>query len=84
MIGRLRGLFTEHPASVGETYVQHLVAACGFAVSMVVGGLACLAHAVLPFIFVTTASRTVARLHDRMIKNRARVSSGLPDSTSRS
>jgi hypothetical protein len=73
MIDHLRRLFTEHPASVGETYAQHLASACGFAVAMVAGGLACLAHAVLPFVFVTTASRTVTRLYDRMVKHRARV-----------
>ena len=32
--------FTEHPASVGETYGEHLVHATGFGVRMVLGGLA--------------------------------------------
>jgi len=81
MIEHLRKLFTEHPASVGETYGQHLRAASGFALAMIAGGLACLLHALLPFLCVTTGSRTVARLHDRMIRNRAQVSSKVRDST---
>jgi len=81
MIEHLRKLFTEHPASVGETYGQHFRAAFGFALAMVVGGLACLLHALLPFLCVTTGSRTVGRLHERMVRNRAQVSSKGRDST---
>jgi hypothetical protein len=65
---RLARLFTTHPEAVGETYGEHLVAATGFGLRLVLGGLACCVHAVLPFAFVTTASRTVRELHDRMGK----------------
>lgn len=71
MKGLLRP-FTEHPASVGETYFEHLCRAAGFAFSMLVAGIACLIHALLPFLFVTTGSRTVTKLHDRMVQNRRR------------
>lgn len=64
--------FTEHPASVGETYAEHLRAASGFGIAMVGAGLACLVHALLPFLFVTTGSRTIGALHERMIANRRR------------
>ena len=64
--------FTEHPATVGETYAEHLRAASGFGMAMVGGGLACLVHALLPFLFVTTGSRTIGTLHERMITNRRR------------
>jgi len=67
----LSSLFTEHPASVGETYGQHLVNAAGFSARMIGAGIACLVHALLPFLFVRTGSNTIARLHDRMILNRA-------------
>jgi len=50
---------------------------------MVTGGLARLVHALLPFRCVRTGSGTVARLHERMITNRARVSSGVHDPTPR-
>lgn len=63
-------LFTEHPASVGESYLEHLVNAVGFAVRMMLGGLACLVHAVFPFLFVKTGSRMIAGLNDRMIVHR--------------
>jgi hypothetical protein len=68
----LRTLFTEHPASVGETYFQHLGQALGFAGRMFVGSLACLAHAFLPFLCVKTGSKCIDELHDRMVANRDR------------
>lgn len=58
--------FTRHPHSVGETYGEHFVAASGFGLAMVVAGVACLIHGVLPFAFQTTGSRCVARLHERL------------------
>ena len=58
--------FVAHPAGVGETYGQHLRFAASFGGSMIGGGLACLVHAFLPFLFQTTGSRTVRRLHQRL------------------
>ncbi|MDP2322666.1 MAG: DUF6356 family protein, partial [Gammaproteobacteria bacterium] len=37
-------LFTEHPASVGESYIEHLISATGFSLRMIGAGLACLVH----------------------------------------
>jgi hypothetical protein len=68
-MGRLS--FTEHPASVGETYGEHLAAASGFGLTLVTAGLACLLHGLLPFLFTTTGSDTVRRLYDRMVLARA-------------
>jgi len=65
-------LLTEHPASVGETYTQHLASATGFSLRMIAAGLACLIHALLPFLFVKTGSNAIVALHDRMVLNRAR------------
>lgn len=67
-------LFTAHPASVGETYMQHLGHACRFGMRMVVAGSACLIHAILPFLFLRTGSRAVEDLHWRMVANRRPVS----------
>ena len=64
--------FTAHPRNVGETYGEHFGVAMGFAVAMIIGGLACAVHAVLPFLFTTTGSQTIRRLHDRMVANRQR------------
>jgi hypothetical protein len=64
--------FTEHPHAVGESYTEHFSVATGFGLSMIVGGLACLVHGVLPFMCTTTGSRTIRTLHDRMVTNRTR------------
>jgi len=63
-------LFSEHPRSVGETYLQHLWAAAGFGVRMIAGGCACLMHALLPFLFCRTGSRTIAALNEEMLTRR--------------
>lgn len=68
----LHRLFTEHPASVGESYFQHLAAAWGFSWRMMLASLACLVHALLPFLFEKTGSQAITRLHDRMVVNRQR------------
>jgi hypothetical protein len=62
--------FTEHPASVGESYSEHLLRAVYFGTRMVFAGVACLVHGVLPFLFVRTGSRAIAELNDRMVVNR--------------
>ena len=62
--------FTEHPASVGESYTEHLFRAVCFGSRMVFAGVACLIHGVLPFLFVRTGSRAIAELNDRMVVNR--------------
>lgn len=58
--------FTDHPRSVGESYLQHLRFAAGVGGTMVAGGLACFVHALFPFLCETTGSRTIRRLNDRV------------------
>jgi hypothetical protein len=65
-------LFTKHPAAVGETYIEHMGVAFGFGTQMIVGGMACLLHGVFPFLFTRTGSKTIERLHARMVQNRVR------------
>jgi uncharacterized circularly permuted ATP-grasp superfamily protein len=64
--------FREHPASVGETYVEHFGVATSFGFTLVKAGLACLVHAVLPFLFTTTGKRAIEDLHRRMVTHRDR------------
>ena len=59
-------MFTEHPNSVGETYAEHMVNASYFGGRMVLAGLACMVHALLPFTFVHTGSQAVESLNARM------------------
>ncbi len=65
-------LFTEHPRSVDETYVEHMGMALSFAGWLGLAALACLVHAFLPFLFEKTGSRIIDGLHDRMVRNRRR------------
>ena len=66
----IKQAFTEHPASVGETYFEHLRRAAGFSVRMLAGGLACLIHGLLPFLFTRTGSDVIRELNDCMVVNR--------------
>ena len=66
----LTQLFTRHPASVGETYLQHLRAAATFGLRMLAGGLACVVHALLPFLFERTASGYIEQLYRQMVLSR--------------
>ncbi len=65
--------FTQHPTEVGETYGDHLATAGAFGFQMAVGGLCCMIHAVFPFLFVNTASRTMDKLHRRMTRRSDKV-----------
>ncbi|MBY8820816.1 DUF6356 family protein [Sphingomonas colocasiae] len=65
-------LLTDHPASVGETYLEHMGQATSFGTTMILAGIACLIHGLIPAWFVSTGSKTISRLHDRMVINRRR------------
>jgi len=62
--------FTDHPATVNETYFEHLRTAVGFGGSMLLGGLACLAHGLFPWLCLTRGSDTIRALHHRMVSHR--------------
>ena len=74
-------MFTEHPASVGETYGQHLVHASYFGGRMVLAGLACMLHALLPFIFVRTGSEAIEQLNARMLARRRQGAAATPSAS---
>ena len=59
--------FTAHPASVGETYFEHMRFARKFGGRMLLGGAAAVVHSLFPFLFVTTASR----INDQFVEIRA-------------
>lgn len=66
----LHRLFTEHPASVGETYWDHLLRASWFGGKMLLAAGACLIHAIFPFLFVKTGSQAITRLYSEMVTHR--------------
>ena len=65
MTARLARLFTAHPASVDETYFGHMAFAGWFASRLFMAAFAALIHALLPFLFETTASRIIRELYER-------------------
>ena len=62
----MQSVFLDHPASVEETYFEHMRFAAGFAFWLLVAGLAAAVHALIPALCETTASRIIGRLHARM------------------
>ena len=60
------GVFTEHPASVGETYFEHQRRALRVARRLLVASAAAAVHALVPALFTTRASDTVAEIHDEI------------------
>jgi hypothetical protein len=67
-----RRLFVEHPASVDESYTEHLGQATSFGVRMIGAGLCCLIHGLVPGLFKTRGSDEIRCLYDRMVVNRRR------------
>ena len=72
--------FTAHPATVGESYGEHLVTATAFGGRMMLAGIACMLHGLLPFLFVRTGSRAVSELNAQLV---ARRSGGSPSTALR-
>ena len=59
-------VFTDHPASVNETYFGHMRFALSFAGWLGIAACAALVHALVPVACETTASRILKRLHAKM------------------
>ena len=64
--GPLATLFLNHPATVDETYFQHMRFAFSFAFWLIIAGGAALIHALIPALCETTASRQVKALHAKI------------------
>lgn len=41
-------LFTEHPESVGESYIHHFLYACISGIKLIFAGIACVIHSIFP------------------------------------
>lgn len=66
----VRRLFLDHPASVGEGYLEHASFAACFGWTMFLGSLACFIHALVPALCQSTGSATVIKLHERLTRAR--------------
>lgn len=72
-----RETFLDHPRSVGETYLEHQRQAFWYAGELLKASLACAVHALIPRLFVRTASGKVMRLHEHMTRRAPLAESGL-------
>lgn len=61
---------SEHSASVGETYIEHLRYASAFGWQMLMGGFACFIHALLPFLLASKGSETIRLLKEKLDQDR--------------
>jgi hypothetical protein len=50
--------------------LEHFGSAIYFGTKMIIAGMACVIHGVLPAVFVTRGSDTVRALHERMVLKR--------------
>ena len=58
----MKNIFTEHPKSIGESYLLHFRNAAGYALTFLLLFFIALIHAILPFLFVRTASDIVCEM----------------------
>jgi hypothetical protein len=71
--------FTKHPHSVGESYFEHLKFASAFGINLLVGGLACLIHAVFPFLLQKTGSNYLLKMTHLFVERMPNVENRVVD-----
>ena len=52
----MRNIFTKHPNSIGESYIEHLIKAVRFCLVLFSLSIKALIHAFLPFLFKDSVS----------------------------
>lgn len=63
----MKKLFLDHPQSVNETYLQHLLFSAKYSLLLLCGSFASFIHAFFPFLFQTIASSITIRLAKSMV-----------------
>lgn len=64
-------LFRDHPGSLGMSWGEHAAGAVRIGAELMAAGAACCIHAAIPGVFTQTAGKTVARMHDHMVRRKA-------------
>ena len=64
-------LFTDHPRSLGMTWLGHGLGALRIAGELIAAGAACTVHALVPGWFTQSAGKTVTRLYAQMQQRKA-------------
>ena len=59
----------EHLKEVNETYFQHMTVAFKIGFTMLVTGIFCLIHALIPGLFKKTGSNQIAKIYDMVSRN---------------
>ncbi len=62
----MKNIFTKHPNEVGESYLKHMFSASRYALTFLFLFVIALIHAILPFLFVRTASDIVCEMSGHM------------------
>ncbi len=78
MIARI---FNDHPAAVGESYLEHMAFALCFSGRLFRAAAAALVHGVVPSLCETTASTTILAMTDEIRHRRAEMAKGRPVAT---
>ena len=66
----MRNPFTEHPHSVGETYLEHMWNALKIVFTIQILSLIIYIHAFLPFLFEHNGSDGLEKIHKELQKRR--------------
>jgi len=66
---------TKHLDDINETYFQHMAHALRFSGNMALGSLACLIHAIFPFLCVKTGSQIITDMQRDMVTHRNELTS---------
>ncbi len=60
----MKNIFKEHPNSVGETYLQHLLKAFSFGIKLMLMSLQAFIHGIFPWCFEHSVSDKIRNLND--------------------
>lgn len=73
----IRTRFTDHPAQVGETYLEHRRVAMHYSRHLFVASVQAAVHSVLPWCCRTSASERITQLHGEIVAGgRGRLADG--------
>ena len=75
----LKRLFLDHPASVDESYGEHMAFAGSTSFKLFKAAFACLIHAFVPALCERTASTIIAELHAKTHGRGAPATATLPE-----
>ncbi len=58
-----------HLNEINETYIQHMVVAFKIGIMMLLTGIICLIHGLIPGLFKKTASSQITKMHEIVSRN---------------